>query len=154
MADATKLTNVPLQTELDELVIVIPAVTTGFTVTPITLEEAVLPPVQGSPEVTTQATRSLLTGIYVKTELFGPVLTPLTFHWYTGVLPPFVDMVDNATGVPEQTVVDVAVIEILTGSGGFTVMATVLDVAGFPVGQIALEMSSQVIALLLTGVYA
>jgi hypothetical protein len=82
------------------------------------------------------------------------MLIPLTFHWYTGVLPPFVDMVDNATGVPEQTVVDVAVIEILTGSGGFTVMATVLDVAGFPVGQIALEMSSQVIALLLTGVYA
>ena len=103
MADATKLTNVPLQTELDELVIVIPAVTTGFTVTPITLEEAVLPPVQGSPEVTTQATRSLLTGIYVKTELFGPVLTPLTFHWKIGKVPPLVNVAANVTDAPAHT---------------------------------------------------
>jgi hypothetical protein len=61
-------------------------------------------------------------------------------------------MLDNVTGVPAQTVVDEAVIEILTGSSGFTVMVTVLDVAGFPVGQVALDVSSQLIASLLTGI--
>jgi hypothetical protein len=62
-------------------------------------------------------------------------------------------MAENVTSVPAQTVVNEAMIAILTGSRGFTVMVTVLDRAGFPVGQIALEMSSQVIASLLTGVY-
>jgi hypothetical protein len=64
-----------------------------------------------------------------------------------------VDEAENETGVPAQTVVDEVVIEILTGSSGFTVMVSVLDVAGFPVGQVALEVSSQLIASLLTGVY-
>ena len=63
------------------------------------------------------------------------------------------DEAENETGVPAQTVVDEVVIEILTGSSGFTVMVSVLDVAGFPVGQVALEVSSQLIASLLTGVY-
>jgi hypothetical protein len=62
-------------------------------------------------------------------------------------------MAENVTGVPSQTVVDVAEIVILTGSNGFTVMVIVLDTAGFPVGQIALEISTQVIASLLTGIY-
>ena len=51
------------------------------------------------------------------------------------------DEAENETGVPAQTVVDEVVIEILTGSSGFTVMVTVLDVTGFPVGQVALEES-------------
>jgi hypothetical protein len=81
------------------------------------------------------------------------IFAPLIFHWYAGVFPPLVETANNDTGVPVQTVVDEAEIEMLTGSNGFTVMVTALDVAGFPVGQIALEISSQIIASLLTGIY-
>jgi hypothetical protein len=81
------------------------------------------------------------------------IFIPSIFHWYKGEGPPLADKAENDTGVPVQTVVDEAVIEILTGSSGFTVMVTVLDMAGFPVGQVALEVSSQVIASLLTGLY-
>ena len=69
------------------------------------------------------------------------IFRPLILHWNAGDAPPLVDEADNVTGVPAQTMVDVAVIEILTGSSGFTVMVTVLDVTGFPVGQVALEES-------------
>jgi hypothetical protein len=62
-------------------------------------------------------------------------------------------MAENVTGVPAHTIVAEAVIDMLTGSNGFTVKVTILDIAGFPVGQIALEVSSQVIASLLTGTY-
>ncbi len=46
----------------------------------------------------------------------------------------------NVTDVPEHTGFADAAIEILTGRFGFTVMVTVFDVAGFPVGQVALEV--------------
>jgi hypothetical protein len=62
-------------------------------------------------------------------------------------------MAENVTGAPAHTEAAEAVIEMLTASIGFTVMATVLDTAGFPVGQTALEVSSQVIISLFTGVY-
>ena len=40
---------------------------------------------------------------------------------------------------------------MLTGSSGFTVMVTVFDVAGLPVGQVAFEISTQVTTSLLVG---
>ena len=49
----------------------------------------------------------------------------------------------KVTEVPAQTVVAEAVIVTLTGSNGFTVMVTVLDVAGFPVVQVALDVNPQ-----------
>jgi hypothetical protein len=58
----------------------------------------------------------------------------------------------KVTDVPAQTGFPDGVIEMLTGKSGFTVMVTAFDVAGFPVGQIALDVSTQVTTSLLTGI--
>ena len=78
-------------------------------------------------------------------------LVPFSFHWYVGVAPPLVGVAVKVTEVPAQTGLAEAAIDKLTGSSGFTVMVTVFDVAGLPVGQVALEERTQVIASLLTG---
>jgi hypothetical protein len=49
----------------------------------------------------------------------------------------------NVTGVPWHTGLAEAEIETLTGRFGLTVMITVFDVAGFPVAQVASEVSTQ-----------
>jgi hypothetical protein len=68
-----------------------------------------------------------------------------------GVVPPLVGVAVNVTDVPEHTGFADTAIEILTGRFGFTVILTVFEVAGFPVGQVALEVRTQEIASLLTG---
>ena len=55
------------------------------------------------------------------------------------------------TDVPEHTGLADTEIETLTGRFGFTVMVTVFEVAGLPVGQVALEVSIQATASLLAG---
>ena len=60
----------------------------------------------------------------------------------------------NVTEVPAQTGLFVAEIDTLTGSSGFTVIVTVFEVAGLPVGQIALEVSTTLTASLFAGTYA
>ncbi len=57
----------------------------------------------------------------------------------------------NVTDVPEHTEFAEAAIETLTGRFGFTVMVTVFDVAGFPVGQVALEVRLQITTSLFVG---
>ena len=57
----------------------------------------------------------------------------------------------KVTEVPAQTGLAEAAIDTLTGSSGFTVMVTVFDVAGLPVGQVAFEVSTQVTTSLLVG---
>ena len=57
----------------------------------------------------------------------------------------------KVTEVPEQTIVAVADNETLTGRIGFTVMVIKPEEAGFPVAQVALEVSSQVITSLFAG---
>ena len=49
----------------------------------------------------------------------------------------------NVTGIPAQTGLLDAVIAILTGRFGFTVMVIIFEVAGLPVGQIASEVRMQ-----------
>ena len=49
----------------------------------------------------------------------------------------------KVTLVPEQIGFAEAVMLTLTGRFGFTVIVTVFEVAGFPVGQVALEVSTQ-----------
>ena len=56
----------------------------------------------------------------------------------------------KVTLVPAQIVVADAEILILTGRFGFTVMVTVLDVAGLPVAQVALDVNTQVTTSLFT----
>ena len=60
----------------------------------------------------------------------------------------------KVTEVPAQTGLFEAAIDTLTGSIGFTVMVTVFEVAGLPVGQVALEVSTTVTASLFAGIYA
>ena len=57
----------------------------------------------------------------------------------------------KVTEVPAQTGLADADIEILTGKFGLTVMATVLEVAGLPVAQVAFEVKMQVTAFPLIG---
>jgi hypothetical protein len=58
----------------------------------------------------------------------------------------------KVTEVPAQTGLAEAETDTLTGSSGFTVMVTVFEVAGLPVGQVALEVKTQVTASLFAGV--
>ena len=60
------------------------------------------------------------------------------------MVPPLVGVAVKVTLVPEQIVVAEAEILILTGRFGFTVIVTVFEVAGFPVAQVAFEVSTQV----------
>ena len=62
-----------------------------------------------------------------------------------------VGVAEKVTEVPAQTGLAEAAIDTLTGSSGFTVMVTVFDVAGLPVGQVAFEVSTQVTTSLLVG---
>jgi len=50
----------------------------------------------------------------------------------------------KVTDVPEQTGLDEAAIDTLTGRFGLTVIVTVLEVAGLPVTHVALEVRIQV----------
>ena len=57
----------------------------------------------------------------------------------------------KVTEVPEHTGFAEGPIETLTGRFGFTIMDIAAEVAGLPVGHVALEVSRQVIASLFTG---
>ena len=58
----------------------------------------------------------------------------------------------KVTEVPEQTGLAEAETDTLTGSSGLTDMVTVFEVAGLPVGQVALEVSTQVTRSLFVGI--
>jgi hypothetical protein len=58
----------------------------------------------------------------------------------------------NVTDVPEHTGFEDAAMATLTGRTGFTLIVTVFEVAGFPVAQPALEVKTQLIASVFTGV--
>ena len=58
----------------------------------------------------------------------------------------------KVTDVPAHTVVAVAVIVMLTGRIGLTVMVNTFDVAGLPVAQLSLEVNTHVITSLFAGV--
>jgi hypothetical protein len=57
----------------------------------------------------------------------------------------------KVTEVPAQTGFAEGVTDTLTGSSGFTPMVTAFEVAGLPVGQEALDESTQITASLLIG---
>ena len=58
----------------------------------------------------------------------------------------------NVTSVPAQIWLAEAAIVMLAGKFGFTVMVTTFEVAGLPVAQIALEVSTQERALVFDGI--
>ena len=57
----------------------------------------------------------------------------------------------RVTEVPAHTPLADGAIETLTGRLGFTVMVTVLEVAGFPVAHDALDVNTQVTAFVVAG---
>ena len=57
------------------------------------------------------------------------------------------------TEVPAQTGFTEGVTDTLTASSGFTFMVTTFEVAGLPMGQVALEVSTQTTASLFDGTY-
>ena len=59
----------------------------------------------------------------------------------------------KVTKVPAQTGFAEGVTDTLTGSSGFTPMVTVFELAGLPLGQVALDESKQITASLLIGAY-
>ena len=61
------------------------------------------------------------------------------------MVPPLVGVAVNVTFVPGQMVVELAAMLTLAGKFGFTVMVTVLEVAGLPVAQVTLDVNVQVI---------
>ena len=81
-----------------------------------------------------------------------PTLLPLTFHWYTGVVPPLVGVAENPTLVPAQTALE-GLLAMLTETGNvaLTTWVMLFEVAGDPLAQPAFELSWQVITSLLTG---
>ena len=70
-------------------------------------------------------------------------MMPFTFHWYNGVVPPFIGVAVNVTEVPLHMGLDVAFIATLTGELLFSTIVILFDVAGFPVGQAILEFITQ-----------
>jgi hypothetical protein len=115
----------------------------------IALELAGFDDAHNTPEVNIHETESPFTGVQVYEILFAPTLIQFTIHWYAGETPPLTGMAVKVTGVPSSTGFPEASMETLTGSTGFTVMVTVLEVAGLPEIQVALEVSTQVITSLL-----
>ena len=79
------------------------------------------------------------------------ISAPLTLHWKLGEFPPLTGVAVKVTKVPAHTDPADAAMEILTGRSGLTVIVTVFDVAGLPVGHTVLDISVQVTASLLAG---
>ena len=53
--------------------------------------------------------------------MFVPAFTPFTFHWYDGAGPPLIGLAVKTTGVPWQTLRELAVTEMPAVSRGSTV---------------------------------
>ena len=89
-------------------------------------EVAGLPARQGVAfEVSVQLTTSPLFNVFVpKVALFVPALLPLTFHWYTGVVPPLTGVAVKLTVVPAQIVVASATMLTEEVRIGLTVIVT------------------------------
>jgi hypothetical protein len=96
--------------------------------------------------ITTVTTCPLVNDVVVKVALFVPVFVPFTRHWYEGTVPPFVGVAVNVTLSPAQIVLSASLDSILTLAGklGFTVVVMLLDVAGEPVVQGELEVTTTV----------
>jgi hypothetical protein len=84
---------------------------------------------------------------------FVPALTPFTFHWYAGVVPPFIGVALNVTGDPGQKGFCDAVMVTPAGRFELTIIVIEFDVAGLPSGQATLDVKIQVTKSPLDGLY-
>ena len=150
---AVKVTADPGQKGLADAAMVIPAGKFAFTNMVIGFDGAGFPDAHVSEDDSEQVTTSPFTGEKEKTGLLVPSLVPFTFHWYTGIAPPFMVVEVKVIVDPKQKGFEEAMIVTPTGNMGFTIIATTLEIAGFPEGQKTFEFKVQVIVSLLTGMY-
>ena len=68
-------------------------------------------------------------------------------------MPPLAGVAVKETAVPAQIWFSDSVIDMLTGSNGFTIIVTAFEVSGFPVAQVAFEVRMQVTTSLFTDTY-
>ena len=135
--------GVPAHTEFTDAVTETLGTTWDVTDTAIPLLRAVADVTHPKLEVSSTETTSLLLNADVlNTELFIPVFTPLTFHWYEGEGPPFVAVAVNTTDDPAQ--IDVVDAAIVTAGVTVGVRDTVIELlnAVFDTAQEALEVNS------------
>ena len=116
----------------------------SLTVMLMLLELAGFPVVQDALEVSLQLTTSPWTGTYEKTGPVPPETTPLTFHWYAGVVPPFEGVAVNCTMLAMHVGLEEAVMEILTGCIGLTFITIGLETTTVTGVQGELEVITQV----------
>jgi hypothetical protein len=88
----------------------------------------------------------------VKVELLIPAFVAFTFHWYIGFVPPLMGVAVNVTGNPLQEGLLEAETFTLTDNTGMTAIVIEPEVAGLPVAQRALEVSSHLTISPFTGV--
>jgi hypothetical protein len=74
---------------------------------------------------------------------FVPALIPFTFHWYEGVVPPFIGVAVKVTNDPGQKGFDEATMVTPAGRFELTIIVITFDVAGFPVVHCAPEVRIQ-----------
>jgi hypothetical protein len=142
---AVKFTVVPVQIVVADAEMLTLTGLLGFTVITILFDVTGFSTVQVRSEVKLQVTISPWTrAALVYVVLLEPTLAPFSFHWYTGVAPPLVGVAVKVTLVPAQMVVAEAA--MLTEGVAFavTVIVMALEVAGLPVAQPSLEVSTQV----------
>lgn len=148
-----KVTEVPAQTGLAEGVTTMLTGSSGLTVITTGFDNAGLPVAQVALEINTQVRVLPLTGAKVWDASVAPVISvPFSFHWYKGAGPPLIRPELKVTEVPAQTGFAEAVIAILAGSNGLTVMVILFEVAGLPVTQVRLEVKIQVTTSLVKGI--
>lgn len=103
MIEEVNVTDVPVQIEVVEVVIVIVGVTPAETTIVIGFEVAVGIEAHDAFDVKMHCTTSLFTNdVLVYVELFVPTFIPFTCHWYEGVVPPLVGEAVNVSEVPGQ----------------------------------------------------
>jgi hypothetical protein len=85
--------------------------------------------------------------------VFIPALAPFTFHWYVGVVPPFIGVAVNVTKDPGQKGFDDAAMVTPAGRFELTIIVIVFDVAGLPIGHAILEVNTQVTKSPFNGLY-
>jgi hypothetical protein len=148
-----KVTEVPAHTGFAEGVTTILTGRSGLTVITTGFDNAGLPVAQVAFEISTQVRVFPFAGAKVWVGLVAPVISvPFNFHWYKGAGPPLTRPELNVTSVPAQTGFAEAVIAILAGSNGLTVMVILFEVAGLPVTQVRLEVNIQVTTSLVKGI--
>jgi hypothetical protein len=101
---AVKVTDVPEHTLVTLGAMLMLGVTVGVTTTLLLLLVAVFALLQVALLVSSHVTTSLLVKLLLLyVELLLPTLLPFNFHWYAGLVPPWLILAVKVTDVPEHT---------------------------------------------------